>query len=177
LSGGQKRKLCIGLALIGNPKFLFLDEPTTSLDPLSRRKIWDILLKIKKDRVIILCTHYMDEADILTDRKIIINNGNIRCSGSSVYLKNHFNMQYLLNIETKANYMFQNDIENIILKHIPEAKYSSHQPSHHENKMSNDTIVSDSPDVAGNMEKNQCFTWLLPMSSSNHYYELFRELE
>ncbi|ORX87323.1 ABC transporter-like protein, partial [Anaeromyces robustus] len=75
LSGGQKRKLCIGLSLIGNPRFIFLDEPTTSLDPMSRRKIWEILLKIKKNRVIFLCTHYMDEADILADRKIIINNG------------------------------------------------------------------------------------------------------
>ncbi|OUM69561.1 hypothetical protein PIROE2DRAFT_35297, partial [Piromyces sp. E2] len=45
LSGGQKRKLCIGMALIGNPKYIFLDEPTTGLDPLSRRKIWELLLK------------------------------------------------------------------------------------------------------------------------------------
>ncbi|OUM69302.1 hypothetical protein PIROE2DRAFT_36827, partial [Piromyces sp. E2] len=58
LSGGQKRKLCIGLSTIGNPKYIFLDEPTTGLDPLSRRKIWDLLLKKKEGRVIFLTTHY-----------------------------------------------------------------------------------------------------------------------
>ncbi|OUM67177.1 hypothetical protein PIROE2DRAFT_34213, partial [Piromyces sp. E2] len=63
LSGGQKRKLCIGLALIDNPKYIFLDEPTTSLDPLSRRNIWELLLKIRENRIIFLCTHFMDEAD------------------------------------------------------------------------------------------------------------------
>ncbi|OUM59964.1 hypothetical protein PIROE2DRAFT_36334, partial [Piromyces sp. E2] len=63
LSGGQKRKLCIGLALIGNPKYVFLDEPTTGLDPLSRRKIWNLLQEKKKGRVIFITTHYMDEAD------------------------------------------------------------------------------------------------------------------
>jgi len=81
MSGGQKRKLCIGLALIGEPKYVFLDEPTTGLDPLSRRKIWDLLLKVKKDRVIFITTHYMDEADIITDRKLILNHGVIRCLG------------------------------------------------------------------------------------------------
>ncbi|OUM62237.1 hypothetical protein PIROE2DRAFT_44521, partial [Piromyces sp. E2] len=101
LSGGQKRKLCIGIALIGNPKYMFLDEPTTSLDPLSRRKIWDLLIKLKKNRIIFLCTHYMDEADILADRKMIINKGKIRCLGTSLFLKHHFNLNYQLNIETK----------------------------------------------------------------------------
>ncbi|OUM58158.1 hypothetical protein PIROE2DRAFT_33470, partial [Piromyces sp. E2] len=101
MSGGQKRKLCIGLALIGNPKYVFLDEPTTGLDPLSRRKIWNLLLKIKKDRVIFITTHYMDEADIIADRKLILNKGKIRCLGSSVYLKNHFQMKYNLEVETE----------------------------------------------------------------------------
>ncbi|ORY54254.1 P-loop containing nucleoside triphosphate hydrolase protein, partial [Neocallimastix californiae] len=102
MSGGQKRKLCIGLALIGNPKYVFLDEPTTGLDPLSRRKIWNLLLKVKKDRVIFITTHYMDEADIITDRKLILNHGIIRCLGSSVYLKNHFQMKYNLEVETSS---------------------------------------------------------------------------
>jgi len=62
LSGGQKRKLCVGLAFIGDPKYVFLDEPTSSLDPLSRRKIWNLLQSKKKGRTIFITTHYMDEA-------------------------------------------------------------------------------------------------------------------
>ncbi|OUM65775.1 hypothetical protein PIROE2DRAFT_32917, partial [Piromyces sp. E2] len=96
LSGGQKHKLCIGMATIGDPKYIFLDEPTTGLDPLSRRKIWDLLSKKKEGRVIFLTTHYMDEADILADRKVILNRGKVRCLGTSLYLKNHFNMNYNL---------------------------------------------------------------------------------
>ena len=119
MSGGQKRKLCIGLALIGNPKFVFLDEPTTGLDPLSRRKIWNLLLKLKKDRVIFITTHYMDEADIIADRKLILNRGSIRCLGSSVYLKSHFHMKYSLEVETTS----PDEVGQLIKQHIPEAEY------------------------------------------------------
>jgi len=119
MSGGQKRKLCIGLALIGNPKFVFLDEPTTGLDPLSRRKIWNLLLKLKKDRVIFITTHYMDEADIIADRKLILNRGSIRCLGSSVYLKSHFHMKYSLEVETTS----PDEVGQLIKQYIPEAEY------------------------------------------------------
>eukprot|EP00833_Pecoramyces_ruminatium_P005620 jgi/Orpsp1_1/1179652/evm.model.c7180000070203.1 len=182
LSGGQKRKLCIGLALVGNPKYIFLDEPTTSLDPLSRRKIWDILLKIKKDRVIILCTHYMDEADILADRKMIITQGRIRCLGSSVYLKNHFNMKYMLNVETKMK--FKDEIEKIILNYIPEAKYSKNSQHQYQYQYQEKEMIQDSnsqfiKENVNNDHNDQisCYTWTLPMSQTNNYYQLFRELE
>jgi ABC-type multidrug transport system ATPase subunit len=118
LSGGQKRKLCIGLALIGKPKYVFLDEPTTGLDPLSRRKIWELLLKVKKDRVIFITTHYMDEADIIADRKLILSHGIIRCLGSSIYLKNHFNMKYNLEVRTQS----PKAVDDIIHRIIPSAQ-------------------------------------------------------
>lgn len=70
LSGGEKRKLCIGIALIGKPKIIFLDEPTSGVDPYSRRCIWSLLDSYKKNRIVILSTHFMDEADILCDRKV-----------------------------------------------------------------------------------------------------------
>ncbi|OUM69513.1 hypothetical protein PIROE2DRAFT_31846, partial [Piromyces sp. E2] len=92
LSGGQKRKLCITLALLGSPKYVFLDEPTTGLDPYSRKNIWEILSRKKKGCVTFVTTHYMDEADLLADRKMIISNGNITCLGTSLFLKNSFNM-------------------------------------------------------------------------------------
>lgn len=72
LSGGQKRKLCIGIALIGNPKIIFLDEPTSGIDPYSRRRIWSLLSSYKQNRIMILSTHFMDEADVLSDRKVRI---------------------------------------------------------------------------------------------------------
>lgn len=64
----MKRKLSVAIALIGDPKILFLDEPTAGMDPYSRRKIWELIQKSRGSRVIILTTHYMDEADVLADR-------------------------------------------------------------------------------------------------------------
>ena len=119
LSEGQKRKLCIGLAFLGDPKYVFLDEPTTGLDPVSRRKIWRLLLKKKKNRVIFITTHYMDEADIIADRKLILKKGTIRCMGTSIYLKNHFQMQYKLEIETNKPQL----AEDIVKYYVPEAEY------------------------------------------------------
>ena len=165
LSGGQRRKVSIGVSLVGNPKYIFLDEPTTSLDPFSRRKIWDILLKIRNNRVIILCTHYMDEADILADRKMIISNGRIRCLGSSVYLKNHFNMKYFLNIETKMKY--KDEIGRIISNYIPDAIYSD----------LDSRSISYTKNDNGKEDQINCLTWTLPMSSTNNYSDLFTELE
>ncbi|OUM65278.1 hypothetical protein PIROE2DRAFT_41833, partial [Piromyces sp. E2] len=103
LSGGQKRKLCITLALLGSPKFVFLDEPTTGLDPYSRKSIWKLLSRKKKDRIIFITTHYMDEADLLADRKMITSNGIINCLGSSFFLKNSFNMNYSLDIHMEES--------------------------------------------------------------------------
>ena len=65
LSGGMKRRLNVAMALIGNPRIVFLDEPTSGMDPTSRRQIWSVLEKKKEGRVIVLCTHFMDEADFL----------------------------------------------------------------------------------------------------------------
>ncbi|KAL6631960.1 hypothetical protein U3516DRAFT_837123, partial [Neocallimastix sp. 'constans'] len=136
MSGGQKRKLCIGLALIGNPKYVFLDEPTTGLDPLSRRKIWNLLLKVKKDRVIFITTHYMDEADIITDRKLILNHGIIRCLGSSVYLKNHFQMKYNLEVETSS----PKEVDTLIHRIIPSAQFYSKSMTMEVGNNKSDTI-------------------------------------
>ncbi|GEN45436.1 ABC transporter ATP-binding protein [Alkalibacillus haloalkaliphilus] len=78
LSGGQRQRLAIGLAMIGDPEIIFLDEPTTGLDPQARRNLWDIILRLKNlDKTIILTTHYMDEAEQLSDRVCIIDQGEI----------------------------------------------------------------------------------------------------
>ncbi|KAN0027866.1 hypothetical protein ACTFIV_009690 [Dictyostelium citrinum] len=96
LSGGQKRKLCLGIAFIGRSKIIFLDEVTSGMDPVSRRHVWDFLLKYKKGKTIILTTHYLEEADYLGDRIAIISHGKLRCDGTSLFLKNRFGQGYLL---------------------------------------------------------------------------------
>lgn len=78
LSGGQRQRLAIGLAMIGDPQMLFLDEPTTGLDPQARRNIWDIVLQLKEmGKTTILTTHYMEEAEKLSDRVCIVDQGKV----------------------------------------------------------------------------------------------------
>nr|XP_042138721.1 phospholipid-transporting ATPase ABCA3-like isoform X4 [Peromyscus maniculatus bairdii] len=94
LSGGMKRKLAIIIALIGGSKVVILDEPTSGMDPASRRATWDLLQAYKQDRIILLTTHYMDEADMLGDRIAIMVQGTLRCCGSSVFLKRQYGIGY-----------------------------------------------------------------------------------
>ena len=78
LSGGQKRRLALALALVGKPDLVFLDEPTTGMDPQARRATWDIILKLKeRGATILLTTHFMDEAERLADRIAILDHGEI----------------------------------------------------------------------------------------------------
>ena len=90
LSGGQRQKLAMGIALLNKPKILLLDEPTTGLDPNARREIWTILLKLKNESQtsLILTTHYMEEAEQLCDYIIIIDNGKILLEGTREQLLN-----------------------------------------------------------------------------------------
>ena len=83
LSGGQKQRLALACALVGDPDFLFLDEPTTGLDPQARRQLWDLIEEFRKSgRTILLTTHYMDEAERLCDRVAIIDHGKKIAFGS-----------------------------------------------------------------------------------------------
>ena len=88
LSGGQKRKLSVAISMIGTSKIILLDEPTSGMDTSTRRRLWDMLKKNKAGKIIILTTHYMDEADILGDRIAIMAEGKVVCLGSSLFLKN-----------------------------------------------------------------------------------------
>jgi ABC-2 type transport system ATP-binding protein len=83
LSGGQRQRLAVACALVGDPQLLFLDEPTTGLDPQSRRHLWDIIRKLQEEgRTVLLTTHYMDEAERLCNRVAIIDQGRIIALGS-----------------------------------------------------------------------------------------------
>lgn len=96
LSGGMKRKLCVAMALIGDSKVILLDEPTAGMDPEARHEICKLLENEKKNRTILLTTHYMDEADLLGDQIAIMVKGRLVCRGSSDFLKNRFGTGYVL---------------------------------------------------------------------------------
>jgi ABC-2 type transport system ATP-binding protein len=87
LSGGQRQRLAVACALVGNPELLMLDEPTTGLDPQSRRQLWDIIRGFKdQGRTVLLTTHYMDEAERLCDRVAIVDHGKVIALGTPVEL-------------------------------------------------------------------------------------------
>ena len=101
LSGGMKRKLSLIQALLGAPSVLILDEPTSGMDPASRRCTWDAILARKHNSTILLSTHYMDEADVLSDRIAILSHGVLCCHGTPLQLKHEFGGRYTLSIELK----------------------------------------------------------------------------
>ena len=83
LSGGQKQRLAIACALVGDPQLLFLDEPTTGLDPVSRRQLWELISKFQAEgKTIVLTTHYMEEAERLCDRVAIVDHGHVIALGT-----------------------------------------------------------------------------------------------
>lgn len=108
LSGGMKRRLSLGIALIGEPPIVFLDEPTTGLDPKNKREIWEILSKCKENRCMILTTHLMDEAECLCDRIGIILKGSLRCLGTHYKLKTEYGKGFKLCVNLKP---YENDEE------------------------------------------------------------------
>lgn len=124
LSGGQKRKLCVAIAFIGGSKVILLDEPTSGMDTYARRFLWDMLRNYKKDRIIILSTHYMDEADYLGDRIAIMGKGKLITCGSSLFLKKRFGIGYDLTVVKSSVETSSDPIESLIHKYVPSAKKS-----------------------------------------------------
>jgi ABC-2 type transport system ATP-binding protein len=96
LSGGQKQRLAVACALVGNPQLLFLDEPTTGLDPVSRRQMWDLIAKFQAEgKTILVTTHYMEEAERLCDRVAIVDHGHVIALGSPSELIESIDMSHL----------------------------------------------------------------------------------
>ncbi|MEQ2210162.1 hypothetical protein XENOCAPTIV_009162, partial [Xenoophorus captivus] len=101
LSGGMKRKLSVAIAFVGGSRAVILDEPTAGVDPYARRAIWDLILKYKQSRTILLSTHHMDEADLLGDRIAIISHGKLKCCGTPLFLKSTYGDGYKLTLVKK----------------------------------------------------------------------------
>ena len=126
LSGGMKRKLSVGCALIGGSRAVLLDEPSSGMDPASRRSMWELLRRIRSGRVVSLTTHYMDEADLLADRISVMSSGTLRCAGSSLFLKSRFGLGYTLSMVAKDGANARPGITAALRKYVPRAELLSH---------------------------------------------------
>ncbi|XP_032182961.1 ATP-binding cassette sub-family A member 17-like isoform X2 [Mustela erminea] len=150
LSRGMRRKLSIGIALIAGSKVLMLDEPTSGMDALSRRAIWDLLQQHKSDRTVLLTTHFMDEADLLGDRVAIMAKGELQCCGSSMFLKWKYGGGYYMTLVKKPHCNTE-EICCLIYHHIPNAVLQS--------------------------SKGEELTFILPKKDTHRFASLFTQLE
>lgn len=126
LSGGMRRRLSVAIALVGNPKMVFLDEPTTGLDPENRRQLWDILAKCREGRAMVLTTHSMEEADVLCSRIGIINQGVLRCIGRQTTLKSQYGGGYHLFLNClRENDSSLQSVKSFIKDLLPESTLTS----------------------------------------------------
>ncbi|XP_016157246.1 PREDICTED: ATP-binding cassette sub-family A member 3 [Ficedula albicollis] len=150
LSGGMKRKLSIGIALIGDSKVVMLDEPTSGMDPASRRATWDLLQQQRSNRTILLTTHFMDEADLLGDRIAIMAKGELQCCGSSLFLKRKYGAGYHM-VMVKEPYCNLGEISRLICQYVPNATLESNAGAE--------------------------LSFILPKESTHRFEALFTELE
>lgn len=120
LSGGQKQRLAMACALVGDPELLFLDEPTTGLDPQARRHLWDLVDQLKQTgRTIILTTHYMEEAERLCDRVGIMDHGRIIALGTPQQLIATLGGEHIVEFAVTSHASGENEINAATLKAIP----------------------------------------------------------
>ncbi|XP_006970521.1 ATP-binding cassette sub-family A member 6 isoform X1 [Peromyscus maniculatus bairdii] len=150
LSEGQKRKLTFGIAILGDPRILLLDEPTVGLDPFSRQRVWSFLKERRANRVILFSTQFMDEADILADRKVIMSNGSLKCMGSSMFLKRKWGLGYHLSLFMDET-CDSEQIASFINLHIPDAKLKA--------------------------KTKEQLVYILPLERTNKFPDFFRDLD
>lgn len=129
LSGGMRRRLSVAVSICGNPKFILLDEPTTGLDPESRRQLWDILLRVRENHCIILTTHSMEEADVLCTRIGIMSKGELKCLGPNLHLKNKFGQGYVLKVSFDSDH--ESSVTGFVKENWPSATLSESFPGYH----------------------------------------------
>ncbi|XP_047156067.1 ABC transporter A family member 7-like isoform X3 [Vigna umbellata] len=123
-SGGMKRRLSVAISLIGDPKIVYMDEPSSGLDPASRKRLWSVVKHAKQNRAIILTTHSMEEAEALCDRLGIFVNGSLQCVGNAKELKARYGGTYVLTVTTSSEH--EKDVENMVQKLTPNANKIYH---------------------------------------------------
>uniref|UniRef100_A0A8C9ZHS8 P-type phospholipid transporter n=1 Tax=Sander lucioperca TaxID=283035 RepID=A0A8C9ZHS8_SANLU len=179
LSGGMQRKLSVALAFVGGSKVVILDEPTAGVDPYARRGIWDLLLKYRPGRTIILSTHHMDEADILGDRIAIISHGKLCCVGSSLFLKNQLGTGYYLTLVKKepepSLSSCRNSCSTVSFKSVPAAC----APCPPDLSLVSGLILGHVPAARLVEDLGHELTYVLPYSAAKDgaFVSLFRELD
>ena len=110
-SGGNKRKLSLAVSLIGSPRVLLLDEPSSGMDPFARRQMWDVIAAVSEDRSVVLTTHSMEECEALCTRIGIMVDGSFRCLGSSQQLKDRYGSGYQIEIRMSNGDRYSDCIE------------------------------------------------------------------
>uniref|UniRef100_K3YG46 ABC transporter domain-containing protein n=1 Tax=Setaria italica TaxID=4555 RepID=K3YG46_SETIT len=123
-SGGMKRRLSVAISLIGDPKVVFMDEPSTGLDPASRNNLWSVVKEAKKNRAIILTTHSMEEAEVLCDRLGIFVDGGFQCIGNPKELKGRYGGTYVLTMTTSSEN--EQEVEQLVRRLSPNASRIYH---------------------------------------------------
>ncbi|MCD7471870.1 hypothetical protein HAX54_012614 [Datura stramonium] len=123
-SGGMRRRLSVAISLIGDPKVVYMDEPSTGLDPASRKMLWDVVKHAKQDRAIILTTHSMDEAEYLCDRIGIFVDGNFQCLGTTDELKARYGGCYMFTMTTSPEN--GSEVEDLVKRLSPNATKTYH---------------------------------------------------
>ncbi|KAH9775723.1 ABC transporter A family member 7 [Citrus sinensis] len=118
-SGGMKRRLSVAISLIGNPKVVYMDEPSTGLDPASRNNLWNVVKRAKQGRAIILTTHSMEEAEALCDRLGIFVDGSLQCIGNPKELKARYGGSYVFTMTTSADH--EEEVESMAKRLSPGA--------------------------------------------------------
>ncbi|XP_049669091.1 ATP-binding cassette sub-family A member 9-like isoform X2 [Accipiter gentilis] len=150
LSGGQKRKLSLGIAILGNPQVLLLDEPTAGLDPCSRHHVWSLLKERQAGRVTFFTTQSMEEADVHADRKAFLANGRLQCVGSSLYLKRKWGIGYHLRM--RINELCDPELtSSLVRQYIPDAVLKG--------------------------QKGDELCYMLPLENTDSFPDLFSHLE
>ncbi|XP_075112068.1 ABC transporter A family member 7-like isoform X2 [Nicotiana tabacum] len=123
-SGGMKRRLSVAISLIGDPKVVYMDEPSTGLDPASRHNLWNVVKRAKQDRAIILTTHSMEEAEHLCDRLGIFVDGSLQCIGNPKELKARYGGSYVFTMTTSSDN--EEEVEHMVRRLSPNANRIYH---------------------------------------------------
>lgn len=161
LSGGNRRKLSLGLAVLGDVRIIFLDEPTAGMDPSTRRSIWGLIKELKDEgKTIVLTTHHLDEADELSDRLGVMSKGKLFAVGSSDYIKKKFGVGYHLIIT--PNYE-----RNITVEHFESLRPRIFEVIH----QFIENVSQEDKDASGVIK------YMLPFSYQKIFPQLFEELE
>jgi ABC-type multidrug transport system ATPase subunit len=120
-SGGMRRRMSVALSTIGDPKIVLMDEPTTGMDPVSRRQVWDLIQNMKKGRVLIMTTHAMEEAELLSDKLVVLNHGEVACVGTPLQLKNLLGKGYRVSLVCNKKHI--NLVKALFKQVVPSSEF------------------------------------------------------